>query len=504
MFNRYHHQKRGDTPLDGEPDAGFAVLLTVLIVAVVFSLIGILMERTVLSTTTITSSNVHRQQAEQAAQSGISVAYNDIRSATGALPCGATGRLGSSPSTSSYSVTAKYYVTATGQTAESCTVATDPQSVLLTSTGHTGNQTVTLISEAYMTRSSTQSPFTDAAFVGGNFTVSGADSFKTPGKAVYVQGNVQCGSGGALSGTLIATGTLTLTGDCTIAGSAEANGLVDISGGSPSVGHTLISATTSTPGIKISGNPTLHGVFAKTRVTYPSWWTSEHPDARITQNDSSITPVPSQTFPQIHWTLAGWTGKGYKAVTAGATCAKAYQAIFAAHTAVTPTTSATSKPIAVNTSCKINIPNSTYCPSWEPYYCTKLPLARNLIVFSTARFTLPTPFSVTSVGTSPRQLGLIVPSVQSGGAPTKCSGSVGDITMTGHTHQHVDTLLYTPCTVSMSGAATVTEGEVYAGTSYKATGGMGFGAPLTIVGASGGTTIFGQPSIGVVYIRQAS
>ncbi|MHB8219323.1 MAG: hypothetical protein ACYDHU_03230 [Acidimicrobiales bacterium] len=500
---------------ESHADAGFAVLVTVIILALVLSTVGVVGAQVVVADSSSTVSNVDWQQALQAAQSGIDAAYQRIE--TGATvktaPCvsgAVSGTLGSTPKASSFSVTTSYFQTITGKDSETCTqlaAGTVPKAVLLTSQGRDGTQTTHMISEADLAVSPIGSVFGDAAYIGATFNVSGADAFKTPTKAVYVTGNVSCGSGGSMAGTLVATGSMTLTGNCKITGAAEAGGTVTIPSGSPGVGTTLISYSTTTPGITISGNPTLHGVVARTKIIYPSWWPKTHPAAKITQNDSSLGSLPTQTFPTVKWTLTGWAAAGYRTVYAGSTCGQAYKAMFAMHTATTPT--GTAKPVALYTTCQINLPqNHTYCPSWAatPYYCPQLVLARNLMVFSTKGFAFPTPTKVTTSPTgATHQLGLIVPTDTVAGTAVSCAGGNGNITMTGKIGTGVDTLFYTPCSISMTGAASVAEGEVYAGSGYTAANGMAFGTPPTVPGATGGSlSLAGKASVGVLYVRQAS
>jgi Tfp pilus assembly protein PilX len=494
------------------------VLVTVVIMAVVFSLVGMVGSQVLVTDSATTISNVDYQQALQSAQSGVDAAYQRIESEASVktAPCGATavrGTLGSAPRSSSYSVTATYFSTLTARTKLACSslsaaskATTLPKAVLLTSTGKDGTKSARVVSEADIAVSPLGSVFGDAAYIGAGFTVSGADAFDTPTKTVYVNGSVKCGSGGSMTGTLVATGNMTLTGNCKIAGNAKAGGAISIPSGSPSVGGTLVSFSTATPGIDIAGNPTLHGVVAKTKITTPSWWPGTHPAAHIVEDDSSLGSLTTQTFPKVIWTPSGWVASGYRALNAGSTCAKVYKAMFAMHTASTAT--GTSKPVALYTSCKVTLPQRhPNCPSWQTaYYCTKLVLARNLVVLSTAGFDLPTPANVSvSTAGATHQLGLIVPTDKSTGSPVSCTGTNGLITFTGKIYTGVDTLFYTPCKISMTGSAKVVEGEIYAGSTYTAENGMAFGSPLTVAGASGGSrSVAGKASVGVLFVRQAS
>jgi len=492
------------------PERGQAVLVTVLIIALVLAAVGAMLFRAAVTDSTLTGHSVAKGQALQAAQAGVSAAYAAINTGpVSSAPCRVTGTLGSAPSKSSYTVTVTYYrVATTSALANEISCTTTAQTVKtareleIRSVGTDLGEKSTMLSEADLSPPSLSGTvFGDAISVNSAVSLSSADAFNVTGHAIFTTGSATCGGGGDIHGTLVVVGTISLSGGCSISGSAVAGGEVTVPSGSPSVAGKLIStSSTKNPGIDIAGDPTLHTMLAGASIVYPTWWTPAR-GSEVVQDDTSLTPPPPQTFPTIHWTAAGWEAKGYTVVATSstpnkplATCAKAYAAIYAANTA-------TAKGEAVYTSCDIAIPPPSHadCPNNE-YTCV-LTLKRNLAIFSTAGFVVRTAGKVdvsTATAGVTRDLALIVPT------GTSCTSQNGLITVKGTIGANVDALVATPCTVTMSGSAHITAGEIYAG-HFTPDGGMSYGLPLTIPGASGGSqTTTGPPTVGIVYEREGT
>lgn len=480
-------------------ESGFAVLLSVLLVAILIAGIAALVFGITVDNVNVSGHNVQHQQALQAAQGGVDLAYEQIQAApsTKTAPCGSnavSGKLGSTPSMSSYAVSITYYLTSTAKTPLSCPTMKSgviPKSVKVTSVGDDAAQHAKAVSLADISVNSTPgSVFGDGVFVNSNFKLTGADDFQFPGHSLYVNGSIDCTNGGDSVATLLVSGSVEMSGACAITGNVTSGGTVSVPSGSPSVSGFTASASTTNPDITITGNPTLHTLKARTTITKPAYWS---PDGNTLEDDSAIA-APNQTFPTVVWTAAGWGARGYNVVTAGSTCTKVYDTIWSMRTATSPA--------AIDTSCKVALPGSgsTDCPTWQDYYCTHVELAKSLAIISTTGFDLATPahFTASAAGVD---LMFIVPS------STTCSSSVGNITFTGKTTagstgtttMTPDALFYTPCKVSMTGAASVAQGEVYAGT-FDAKDGMKFGAAITVPGTSGGTapTLGGPATVGII------
>jgi hypothetical protein len=494
---------------------GQALIASVVIVASVLAIVGGFLFLTAASNITQSTHSADLAQAAEAAHSGIDLAYEAIQAPAHAntVPCGkgaVSGSLGSNPP-SSYSVTVTYFSATTSTTPLTCAkvaTGTEPQSVKLTSVGTSTHQSQTMISGATLSVGATTTQvFGDATYTGGTLELNGADTFKIAGRLMYVKGNASCGSGAVVDGTLAVSGSLTMSGNCTITGGVVTKGKITALSGGPSVGGSLASADpTATPDITITGNPSFHTVLARTTVSHPSWWKVSS-GSNIVQHDTSVVPPKTQPFPTLVWTPTGWVKAGYNTVTAGSTCARAYAAIFATHTA-------TPKGEAVYTTCKIALkpPSKTDCPSWQKYYCPHVVLNRNLAVFSTAGFTIIGTGSIESgSSTTGHDLVLAVPSTTQAGVAETCSSSSGNVNManSGRVGANVDTLIYTPCSVKMSGAASLAEGEVYVNGTFAPLNGMSFGAPFTVPGSSGGTSSSGSgtpvtegpATVGVTYER---
>lgn len=509
LFQRPPMTTRGATTC--RQDSGFAVLLTVIAAAVVMAIVATTLAETALSNVITSAHDVQQEQALQAAQAGIDATYQRIQSlpSVSTSPCGTgavQGSLGSSPTLSSYSVSATYYETTTARSAISCTQLHDrvvPQAVELTSRGTDAGRTQVMVSEADVAVSPFGSLFGDAVYVASTLTLTGNDTFGVTGKMVYVKGNTRCGNGGNITGNLVTLGNLTLTGDCRISGSAEAGGVVTIPSGSPFVGTTLTS-TTATKSTDVTiyrkSNPTLHAIYGRTSISYSKSWATAHPSATFHEDDTALSPPPQQTMPTYTWTnQKGFLqSSGFNLVTTS-TCQAVYDDIFAMKTS-------TSK-VAIHTTCLIKLPGGTgphgnghACPTGSGY-CTHVYVNDTLYIFSTKGFTLPTPAQFTTT-TSSVGLALVVPTDNASGAAMSCTSN-GDITFTGKIYTNVDTLFYTPCTLSMTGSAHVAEGEVYAG-HYIAKDGMSYGKALLSTGSGGSTpSPAGPASVGIIYEREA-
>jgi hypothetical protein len=492
---------------------GQALITAVVIVASILAIVGGFLFITASSNITQSTHSADLAQAAQAAHSGIDIAYEAIEAPAHAntVPCGSgavTGSLGSNPP-SSYSVTVTYFSATSSSTPMTCAevaAGNTPHSVELSSVGISTHQSQTMVSGATLSVGATTTQvFGDATYTGGTLKLNGADTFKIAGRQMYVRGNASCGSGAVVNGTLAVLGSLNMSGNCTITGGVLVKDKVTALSGSPSVGGNLASAdATATPDIVITGDPHLHTVLARTTVSHPSSWSVDS-GSQIVQHDTSVTPPKTQPFPTLVWTKAGWAADGYNTVTAGSTCAAAYAAIFATHTA-------TVKGEAIYTTCKITLKAPrTDCPSWQQYYCPNVVLNRNLAVFSTAGFTIIGTASIESgSSTTGHTLVLAVPSKATTGTPPTCSSSSGNVKMTnsGRIGANIDTLIYTPCSVTMSGAASLAEGEVYVNGTFAPLNGMSFGAPFTVPGSSGGGTSSGgvpgqegPATIGISYER---
>ncbi len=504
----------------GRGDEGVAFLVVVIAIGAVMAVLATTLFRAALDNVTTSSRTVEEGQALQAAEAGVDSTYRQIASAStlAHMPCGPiTGTLGSAPSRSSYKVSIEYYATSTALSCEASALKTADR-VQLASTGADLTQTALVLSAAHVAPSFRAQVFDDAIFVTGDLTWQGADTL-FGGKNVYVNGTLSCSGSGTVYGNVTVIGNATLSGACPINGQLEATGNITI-GGSAVVGGTVISTTGT---ITITGNPTVsgsmyaHGTITIKTTNWKAAYLATHTVTitgtrttvkyTINQTYTWLTPPAKQTFPAVNWTPTGWAAKGYAVVTAGSTCKAAYAAIYSAHTA-------TAKPQAVYTTCQITIPpHSTYCPSWQKYYCPQIPLAHTLAIVSTAGITLKTsgakPQNIYTTG-GKHTLFFIVPShvwtstKGTTGAALSCTGGNGAITVRGTVGPTVNTLVYSPCSVKISGASSTQSGEL-ATKTFTADGGMSFGeGAVTVPGSSGGGVTGGNPTVGILYERECS
>jgi Tfp pilus assembly protein PilX len=474
-------------------DRGQAVLVAVILVSLVMTVVATTAYRTALDNQTNGGHAVAQGQAAQAAQAGLNAAYQRLHTMPLTTTCATpvTGSLTSAGTTLSYSVTAQYFRTTTATdtiTCSSVSAGGEVQAVELTSTGTDladPAHTMAMRSKATVSVASTSQIYSDSVFVDSNLTLSGADQFLGgTTHTMYIHGNLKCTGSAHVTETVVVTGNVTLSGRCSFSHNITAAGTIKVttavvgsSNKTPTLRlqHTaLISTSTATPDITISpGSPVIGAIRARTTVSYPAWWTPPTPTETHT---AALQTPPAQSMPTVQWTATGWKKLGYNVVTAGATCAKAYHAIFG--TSLTTTASR-----AVYTSCHINLPAtpSSDCPTYEQYYCTHVTLSRNLAIVTTGGFRMNGSSKIDASGTTTRDLSVIVPS-----GTTCTSNNNLTVSASGNVGSHVDTLFFTPCSMTISGAGNVSEGGIYAG-SFAPVAGMAFGTQFPVAGLTGGT-----------------
>lgn len=518
-------------------ERGFGMLVAVILLSLVLAIVGLSIYNAAIDNVTSAARGVQRDQALQAAETGIDMAYQKIATSPSVftVPCSTTltGSLGSAPSASGYTVNFTYYLstTTTPRTAIACTAvasgSTVPRVVLLTSHGTDLTQTATVKSEANLTSVTINSTLPVAIFSKGNLTFNGNTTFTVANKTIYVTGTMSCsGSGAVIANDLIVFGKATIK--CPMLSVVTATHTITIrtmnSNGGGTQTYTLY-VTTTTYKITIQKSPTIKGsLYSKGPITIATatWETTflstAHPVAtgttvyyKIHAYDTALLPPPRYPFPTAKWTRATLTSKGWLPLNAGSTCPLAYTYIYRAHTAMTtpttPTYGGNTKKLAVFTTCKIQFPPSTHttCPPWTTLSkCPNFSLARTLELFSTQGFTI----QKTAVISSATKVAFwfIVPTYANGttGALQSCTHE-GNITVFGQVKNTVNAFFYTPCSIKITGNGHVTYGELYGGETINPGGGMTFGVPPT---GGGGlfyhTPASSSPIFGVIYIREYS
>jgi hypothetical protein len=164
-----------------------------------------------------------------------------------------------------------------------------------------------------------------------------------------------------------------------------------------------------------------------------------------TSNDTTLAPVPVQSFPVLNFDASSWTAAGYTIVTNN-DCGSDSGSVYNQLNVTTNT--------VVVTTCALSWANKT-----------TITLSANLAIFANGGFSTANNFSVDSNNSSiPRWLDLIVPDSQA----SSC-GSSPDINFSnntqlgnGSTPDDVDTFIYTPCNLTIANKNNFW-GQIYSG-----------------------------------------
>ena len=480
---------------------GLVFIVVVVVIASVMAVLAATLFHVALDNISTSQRMVTQEQALQAAEAGIDVAYQGIEAVTLAssttslhhVPCGPlNGDLGSAPSVSRYTVTIKYYKysTATNPTptklaAALCTTTPiDLVRIVLTATGTDLTETARVTSQANI---APVSPFADSVFVNGSLTLRGSNS-SVGGQTVYVHtGKLTCNGGGTVYGSVIVFGTVTASGSCSIAGALEATGQISL-GGKAAIGGTIISTTggisVQGTGVTVSGSMYAHGSITISSTKWYQNYISPHTvtgmavSYTINPDETALVRPTKEQWPYLTWATVKWTTMHYQVVTAGSTCTKVKAAVLSAKSP--PGTGYVG--VALDTTCQVQFTKIT----------KNLVLAQSLAVFSTKGITVASNAQVSDSSSTRRTLFLVVPT------GTSCQTN-GDISVHGSIGTGIATLVYSPCTVTIQGTSPIKEGKIYAKTLIM-NGNMTLGTEtFTLVGVK--TT---QVSVGIDFERQVS
>jgi Tfp pilus assembly protein PilX/cytoskeletal protein CcmA (bactofilin family) len=511
--SRFSRPRRADST-----DEGFGFIVVVIAIALVMAVLTATLFRVALDNISTSARMVDSNQALQAAESGIDMAYEQVEasSSLSAMPCSATvtgttlkltratgststitDKLGSTPSTSTYTVSFSYFSTLTTQSSPlTCTSANlaNARGIRLTATGTDLTETATVQSEANIATPQKTSPFNQSVFVNGALNLQGGGSFVGGNNNIYLNGTLTCRGGAAVDGSVVAFGKVKTGGGCSIAGEVTATTTITI-GGSAVIAGTITSTcppTKCATGISISGNPTVSGsIFAKSAVTIATgtWKTKYLTTAHTVTVGGKPTSVyytinaymtglvtpPKKTFPTYNWTATLWTSSPHTYTV------KTTLSCSALSSYLTTTVPVATTRIAIYTSCSVTLPS--------------MKLAHSLAIFSTAGITLKNSHSITA--SARHTLFLIVPTT----ANKTCSSST-TVTVRGTTGTTVPTFIYAPCHVKIAGTGTIKSGNVYAGKQLTIDGSITLGSvtPTLPHKISNG----GNPVLGIVYERELS
>ena len=485
-------------------DEGLAFILVVVVIASVMAVLAATLFHVALDNISTSQRMVLQEQALQAAEAGVDLAYQGIEAVT--LASSTTGlhhvlcappttplkgTLASAPSRSTYTVTVKYYKYATAThptptvlTTASCkTTPIDLVRIVVTARGRDLTQTATVTSQANI---APVNPFANSVFVNGSMTLRGSNS-SVGGQTVYVHtGTLTCNGGGTIYGSVTVFGKVTASGTCSIAGALEATTSISL-GGTASIGGTVISTTGSITvqgtGVKVSGSMYARGAITISSTTWYNNYIATHTVTGINVNytinptETGLVRPVKEAWPDLTWTSVDWAKMHYKVVTAGSTCTTVKNTVLSAKTPATTGYVG----VALNTTCSVQFTSIT----------KNLVLAQSLVVFSTKGITVTKNAQIIDSSTARRTLFLVVPT------GTSCTGTNGNISIHGTIGTGIATLLYSPCTVTVQGTSPIKEGKIYA-KSLIMNGNMTLGTvTFTLVGLSST-----QVSVGIDFERQ--
>jgi hypothetical protein len=482
-------------------------------VATVFLAAGTSVALTVVNNVTSAEHGVLSATATQSAAKGLNTAtvtlQSDLTNGT-SLPCSLTGQSngGTGGTTQSYSVAITYYssvnVAASPPTASGPITCTGGS--LASSSGVAAVGMVDTASAGSTSRNATQKlsalfTVTSSAFAGGygiysdtGFSLTNSVSVNANTGTVFVNGPLQCNSG-TVNGPLYvndpsdanatsvgnpANNALYLTNGCTINGILDVNGDVGVNTSAPQVtGNALVNGSVSfnNTGPQFQANLSASGTVGPA--------TSSYVKGTITQNTPVTLPTVTP-FPIVTWNSSAWTGWTVDAYSGACGSMQNSNSTPTGVYAALANDIASGTATVLYTSCAIALPQNLVEQ-----------LSANLAIVDTATggmtFNADTFESKTS---QVHNVDLIVPSdPASPGTATLMSqatcGSNYEIQglnqeTFGTTTNPIDTLVYDPCTVSLTNNGVFT-GQLVAGS---------FGSALTnelsftyaSVGAVPGTT----------------
>lgn len=478
-------RERGWRQLD---DHGQAMLVVVIILGLVMALIAETLFQAAGDNITIVGKALQREQALQAAHSGIDAAYQQIQAQTkvSSVPCGSNAVHGtlSGNRVATYSVTATYYSTTTALKKIACAALKPtaaggeqfPRAVLLKATGTVATQTQYFASLADMAVAFTSSAFTNGIQT-SSLTMKGGATVTVTDKPIYISTTATCNStpGKITTGNILIRGSLKV--HCTIIGSVTAKGSITVvSQGSITgpAGDVVQSGGTIT--VKkngVIGEP----MRARGKINITTKKTSKDSTTRIS-TDKAITPTTpkAEAFPALTWTALAWQAATYRTFTS-TTCAAVQGKVAAMSTATTKW--------AIHTkNCTIS---------------SGVALKQSLVFFTTQSMKINSAFTAAAGHSTPVYLYLVQPSSASGPPNMTFAG-------TGGATAPVTAFLYTEGKVTMGGNSNFGQVQVYAEAGYTPHGTPSLTTPIPTPADPAGKSITpdGKVAVGIIYERETT
>ena len=439
-------------PTRTRSESGIA-MITALMVISVAALLAVLAASLAFHSQSTSQVDRKRTQAVSAAEAGLDNALLQAQSQT--LPCTSTGSLQTQPTTSSYSVTYKYYDTfpPTGASLDCSNpaIVATAKAVEITSTGTTnakvfGDRTLQALAKL------TAIPGTDfnkAIFANNTLTIS--NNTTVNGNVgndgdVYATDPFNCANSLTVQGSVYTQGGATLSNSCTIANDLYAKNDI-VGSGNGTIGR---DAKSSKGNITLN-NPrrVLHDAIAFGTVTAAAGLVGNN---RV--SGATIPDPPSQPFPQIPWNPATSPGKWNTGVAPYQFSNVITNNACSGGSSVYTTIASLSAPgpdTIVVTNCAL---------AWSGN--TSISFGRNVAIFSFGGFSTSNNFTMqSSVPGTTRRLYWIVPYNAVGSVPCASPGIT-----TGNLTKFIDeeVFFYSPCNISAANQQ-ATKGQVYGGSN---------------------------------------
>ncbi|MGH2692107.1 MAG: hypothetical protein ACRDHM_06355, partial [Actinomycetota bacterium] len=416
-------------------ESGMAIITAMLLSMVVVTL-GVTSVTIAVHNSEESAMDRRRVQGVAAAEAGINWYYSHLQSGNAAtLLCSQSMTLPGTPSTS-FSATATYYDASGNAIACPMAATTVPDTVLIRSVGtSTTNPTPSRTLESYVRLVPTSgTPFLDTGIY-SNSSVSWPANVKILGNEasntnVHVNGNATLTSSSVVYGSLYATGSITLRGNAQVRRDAWANTKLDMSNSARVLGNGL----SSTANISVKNQAKI-GMDA----TYCTSISAGSGAVGGLKTKLCQAPPPVATFPVFTYVKSDWESQGYVEVlhsgVSACTTAKAF---------IKTLSGTYSYVVRITEDCTL---------TWTKDLPT---ITGNLAIISDGGMTVGNNTKFVGVG-GPWNLHMFF-GIDNDGAPCNLTwGNGGAVT------GDVNTLIYTPCTISFGSGTTISKGQLFGG-----------------------------------------
>lgn len=451
-------------------EQGMAMIMAVLLSVVVVTLGTLAMNNAVHNSET-SSYDRKRVQGIAAAEAGIDYYMSHLQGASaGDVQCSMSDSLtGTIPT--SFQVSASFYDAAQNEIACPIPAGVSPDFVLVRSTGKSSADSPTRTMEAYIKLIAQKgNPFGEGAIFsdqapGLNATVQ-INGNTSDDADVYTNGTAtsSLSAGTKIGGNLFSQGDVVLNKNAQVTKDVHAKGSITMNQQSQILGNAISSTSSIT-----SSGGIIHG-FAKAATTITLDGNAKVHGAQIPNTPSD--PPPQRTLPVFEYVPTDWTGEGYT-ITNFTDCGAAASFIAGI--------TGGKHVVRITSTCTLNFANSSNTRVYD-----------DLAIISDGGMNMDARAQFTKADGGSEPLNVHLFFGLNGTSPC-------DITMHSNTRfgSGLEMFLYTPCEISLSSAALVVKGQMFAGkVDFNSTTSVNY-TPVKIPGL--GTPGYKED---IVYIRE--